>query len=95
MLTDTSSLWTEKAHRQRLTSDLGKGRINMSEFTFLFRGRRTSGSPEESQQHFQKWAAWFKELGAKGHLKNYGHPLENQGKVVRGKTMINEGPWNC
>ena len=65
----------------------------MSEFTFLFRGRKISGSPQERQEHFQKWAAWFKELGAKGHLKNYGHPLENEGKVVRGKTMVNDGPY--
>ena len=65
----------------------------MSEFTFLFRGRKTSGSPEERQQHFQKWTAWFKELGAQGHLKNYGHPLESQGKVVRGKTTVHDGPY--
>jgi hypothetical protein len=57
----------------------------MSEFTYIFRGRKTSGSPEEMQQHVEKWVAWFKDLGAKGHMKDPGHPLEATGKVVRGK----------
>ena len=39
----------------------------MSEFTFLFRGRNGSPSPEQMQQTMQKWLAWFKELGDKGH----------------------------
>jgi hypothetical protein len=41
----------------------------MSEFTYLFRGRKTSGSPEEMQEHFEKWVAWFKDLGAKATLR--------------------------
>jgi hypothetical protein len=28
----------------------------------------------------EKWVAWFKELGATGHLKDPGHPLEGSGK---------------
>ena len=66
----------------------------MSEFTFLFRGRKKSGSPEEMQKHFQQWTAWFKKLGEKGHLKDYGHPLEAGGKVVKGKAKtVNDGPY--
>ena len=66
----------------------------MSEFTYLFRGRKTSGSAEEMQQHLQKWVAWFKDLGAKGLVKDPGHPLENTGRVVRGKQKaINDGPY--
>ena len=57
----------------------------MSEFTFLFRGRDTNASPEQMQKTMEKWVAWFKELGAKGHLKEPGHPLEPAGKVVKGK----------
>jgi hypothetical protein len=65
----------------------------MSEFTFLFRGRKSVGSPEEMQQHFEKWAAWFKELGAAGRLKDPGHPLESTGKVVTGsQKLIKDGP---
>ncbi|MBO0754881.1 MAG: hypothetical protein J2P54_03400 [Bradyrhizobiaceae bacterium] len=66
----------------------------MSEFTYLFRGRQTSASPEQMQKHMEKWVAWFKELGAKGHIKDPGHPLEGTGKVVKGKQKtINDGPY--
>jgi hypothetical protein len=66
----------------------------MSEFTFLFRGRDTSASPEQMQKHLEKWLAWFQELGAKGHIKGPGHPLEGTGKVVKGKKkIVNDGPY--
>jgi len=66
----------------------------MSEFTYLFRGRETSPSPEQMQKTMEKWVAWFKELGAKGHLKDPGHPLEHTGKVVTGKQkIVNDGPY--
>jgi hypothetical protein len=66
----------------------------MSEFTFLFRGRDTSASPEQMQKTMQKWVAWFKELGEKGHIKYPGHPLESTGKVVRGKQKtVHDGPY--
>ena len=66
----------------------------MSEFTYLYRGRDTTASPEQRQQHLQKWAAWFKELGAKGYLKELGHPLEFTGMVVRGnQKMVTDGPY--
>jgi len=42
----------------------------VSEFTYLYHGGRdTPQSPEQRQKQLQKWAAWFKELGANGHLK--------------------------
>lgn len=66
----------------------------MSEFTFLFRGRDMSASPEQMQKNMQRWIAWFKELGAKGHIKDPGHPLEATGTVVRGKQKsIHDGPY--
>jgi hypothetical protein len=66
----------------------------MSEFTFLFRGRKTSGSPEEMQKHLEKWVAWFKDLSAKGYIKDPGHPLEVTGKVVKTKEkVIHDGPY--
>jgi hypothetical protein len=66
----------------------------MSEFTYLFRGRDTTASPEQMQKTMEKWVAWFKELGAKGHLKDTGHPLEHTGKVVKGKQkIVNDGPY--
>ena len=66
----------------------------MSEFTYLYRGRDTTASPEQRQQHLQKWVAWFKELGAKGHLKELGHPLEMAGMVVKGnQKIVTDGPY--
>jgi hypothetical protein len=66
----------------------------MSEFTYLFRGRDTSASPEQMQKTMEKWVVWFKELGAKGHVKDPGHPLEHTGKVVAGKKkIVSDGPY--
>ena|SRR5712664_3397004 len=62
----------------------------MNDFTFLYRGRDTSASPEQMQQTMQR----FKELGEKGHVKDIGHPLENAGKVVKGKQKaVTDGPF--
>jgi hypothetical protein len=67
---------------------------SMSEFTYLFRGRLTSGSPNDMQRHFQMWVAWFNDLDAKGHLKERGYPLEKAGQVVMGKQrIVHDGPF--
>src|SRR6516225_4905962 len=82
------------AQASRVRCSNPKGRT-MSEFTFLFRGSDPAAqSPEEMQKSMQKWLAWFKELGEKGHIKYPGHPLERAGKVVRGKQKsIHDGPY--
>ena len=66
----------------------------MTQFTYLFRGRQASASPEQRQKHVEKWVAWFKELGANGHLKDPGHPLEPAGSVVNGAgKVVKDGPF--
>jgi hypothetical protein len=66
----------------------------MNEFVFLYRGGEAGRSPERAQQMMQKWMAWFKELGEKGHLKDRGQPLERTGKLVSGKRKaVNDGPF--
>ena len=66
----------------------------MSEFVYLYRGGETGRSPELMQQQMQKWMAWFKDLGDKGHVKNIGQPLERAGKLVKGKQKtITDGPF--
>jgi hypothetical protein len=68
----------------------------MSEFVYLYRGGAdpSSRSPEQSQQMMQKWMTWLKELGAKGHIKDQGQPLERTGKTVSGKhKTITDGPF--
>jgi len=65
----------------------------MSEFLYLYRGGDSSGTPEQMQQHMQKWVDWLKDLGQKGHLKDQGNPLDRTGKVVKGRKAISDGPY--
>jgi hypothetical protein len=63
----------------------------MSEFLFLYRGGENGrSSPEVAQQTMQKWMAWMKDLGAKGYIKDQGHPLERAGKLVK---VVTDGPY--
>jgi hypothetical protein len=65
----------------------------MSEFLYLYRGGDRAGSPEEMQKVMQKWVAWMKDLGARGHLKDAGHPLEEAGKVLKPGKTVTDGPF--
>ena len=66
----------------------------MSEFVFLYRGGEGGRSPENAQQMMQKWMTWLKDLGAKGHIKDQGQPLEGSGKLVKGKQKtVTDGPF--
>ncbi|MFO0552358.1 MAG: YciI family protein [Polyangiaceae bacterium] len=65
----------------------------MSEFLYVFRGGERANSPEEMQAGMQKWIAWMKELGQKGHFKG-GEPLERGGAVVKGREKhVTDGPY--
>lgn len=66
----------------------------MGEFLFLYRGGQRPTSPQEGQQVMQKWVAWMEALGAKGHMKDRGHPLEQMGKLVKGpQKIVTDGPF--
>jgi hypothetical protein len=66
----------------------------MSEFVFLFRGRDLTMTPDQKQKHRENWVAWFKELSAKGLIKDPGHPLEPGGSIVKGKQKtVHDGPF--
>jgi hypothetical protein len=65
----------------------------MAEFMYLFRGGRPEGSPEQLQQHMQRWGSWIAELSKGGHFKS-GDPLENGGRTVIGtKKTVHDGPY--
>jgi len=66
----------------------------MSEYVFLYRGGENGRSPERAQQMMQKWIAWMKDLGQKGHIKDQGQPLERVGKLVKGtQKTVTDGPF--
>lgn len=66
----------------------------MSEFVFLYRSGEGGRTPERAQQMMQKWMAWLKELGEKGHIKDQGQPLERTGKLVKGRQKtVTDGPF--
>jgi len=68
----------------------------MKEYMYLFRGgdvERRQQSPEEMQEHMQKWGDWMESLGKSGNLVT-GLPLAEGGKVVKkGGEMITDGPY--
>jgi hypothetical protein len=68
----------------------------MSEFLYVYRGGsdRSDLSAEQMQQVMQKWINWMQALAQKGHLKDRGHPLEPQGKLVGAKGgSVTDGPY--
>ena len=71
----------------------------MKDFLFLFRSteagaRAAMRTPEAAQRSLQTWLAWIRDLEAKGHLKERGHPMDRDGRVVRGKDkLVTDGPY--
>jgi hypothetical protein len=68
--------------------------MNMASFLYVFRGGANVGaSPQQMQEHMQKWAAWIQQLSKTGNFKA-GDPLEAEGKVIRGrKKVVTDGPY--
>jgi len=65
----------------------------MSEYVFLYRGGEAGRSPERIQQSMQKWMAWFKGLGEKGHRTEVS-PWSVLARVVKGKQKtVTDGPF--
>lgn len=68
----------------------------MKEYLFLFRGgdaRRAEASPEQMQEHMQKWGAWMQGLNEQGVFIG-GLPLDKGGKVVeKAGKVITDGPF--
>ena len=66
----------------------------MANFLYIFRGGNMARlSPQEMQQSMQKWGAWIQALSKTGNFKG-GDPLEDGGKVLRGKKkVVTDGPY--
>jgi len=67
----------------------------MANFMLIFRGGNSPGdSPEQMQQHMQRWFTWFDGLSKSGVFKGQAAPLEPGGKVVRGaRKTVSDGPY--
>lgn len=67
----------------------------MQDFMFIFRGGSDVSdlSPEEMQNHMQKWFQWIDELKAKGIYLG-GEALNPGGKLISGKkALVTDGPF--
>ena len=68
----------------------------MNEFVFLYRGAMSNGtkpSPEQMEAIMKRWQTWFAKLGEEGKLKEWGAPLQGEGRVVAAGGVITDGPF--
>lgn len=67
----------------------------MADYLYLFKGGVPSDSdltPEEMQQHMQKWFTWIAAFREKGIYKG-GEPLEKEGNTIEPDRTITDGPF--
>ena len=67
----------------------------MAKFAFIYRDtgdRVAKMTPEEMQQHGQKWYAWISEGMQRGWMTDAGDALTEEGRVVRAK-VVTDGPF--
>jgi hypothetical protein len=67
----------------------------MQDFMFIFRGGSDASdlSPEDMQNHMQKWYEWIEELKAQ-NIYVSGEPLTPAGKTISGKkALVTDGPF--
>ena len=68
----------------------------MAKFMFVYREPKmdmSSVSPEEMQQVMQKWMTWIKGAMDSGWMVEAGDALQPQGKVVKGDSVVTDGPF--
>ena len=68
----------------------------MNEFVYLWRRpQRPPRTPQQMQETMDKYLAWFKDMEERGHLAQYGQPLEPKtGRVVGDKAgTFSDGPY--
>ena len=68
----------------------------MAKFLFVFRRGKdiaNTMTPDEMQQHMQKWHAWIGEGLQKGWIVDRGNPLTQEGRVVNAKKVVVDGPF--
>ncbi len=68
----------------------------MNEFIFLYRGAKDgpAPSPEEMETYMKRWQTWFGKLAEEGKIKDWGAPLQKEGKHVASGGVITDGPYS-
>jgi hypothetical protein len=67
----------------------------MAKFLFVYRGNNEAFaklSPEEMQQHNQKWGEWIGAAMQQGWMVEPGDALTPEGRVVKAK-VVTDGPF--
>lgn len=71
----------------------------MADYIYLFWNQRAdeermkNAKPDEHQKIHTRWKGWIEELKQKGHLKDFGAPLEFTGKTLQGsRKQVTDGP---
>ena len=68
----------------------------MAKFLFVYRGSGDAMAkltPEEQQQHMEKWAKWIGEAVQRGWMLDPGDALTPEGCVVNAKKVVTDGPF--
>jgi hypothetical protein len=68
----------------------------VAKFLFVYRNRSESYgtlSPEEMQQMLQKWQTWIADGLQKGWMLDAGDALKTEGRVVKTRKVISDGPF--
>ncbi len=68
----------------------------MAKFLFVYRGgddTMAKMTPEEQQQHMQKWEQWIGEAMRNGWMLDPGDALTPEGCVVNAKKIVTDGPF--
>jgi hypothetical protein len=71
--------------------------FTMEDFLFVFRrdfiNDQSEPSPQQMQDMMSKWQDWLGAIAAKNKLVTAGSRLKSEGKVVKPKNMVTDGPY--
>lgn len=68
----------------------------MANFLFVYRGNpenQSKLSPDQMQQLMEKWRTWITQALQKGWMLDAGDALLPEGRVVRSKQVVTDGPF--
>jgi hypothetical protein len=68
----------------------------MAKYLFVYRGNpeaHAKMSPDEIQQHMEKWGTWIRQALQQGWMVDPGDALTQEGRVVNAKKLVTDGPF--